>query len=163
MKIIIFTAMKYIVRALKYFVFITLVMTVILLILALAGFVPKDINEMFRNGYDSLWQIGVMFLVVAAIYPRFGFCKRGARVPGDPEQNRAEVVRFMEERGYIVEKEDTESISFRKSSFFGRLTCLLFEDRITFENYLPGYYVEGRARDVARIISGLEYKFRTEE
>lgn len=155
--------MKYIVRVLKYFVFITAVMALMLLVLSLLGFVERDVAAMFRNGYDSLWQIALMFLAVSAVYPKFGFCKRGAIVPGPFEELRPKVVRFMEERGYVLEKEDGENLSFRKRTFFGRLLSLLFEDRISFERQLPGFYIEGRSRDVARIVSGLEARFRDVE
>ena len=46
--------MKYIVRVLKYFVFITVVMALILFVLSLLGIVEKDVNAMFRNGWNSL-------------------------------------------------------------------------------------------------------------
>ena len=155
--------MKYLIRVLKYFVFITVLMGLILFVLSAAGLVEKNISAMFKNGYDSLWQIAIMFLAVSALYPKFGFCKRGATVPGPWEEVRPAVVSFMEDRGYVLEKEDGENLSFRKKSFIGRLGSLLFEDRITFERYLPGFYIEGRTRDVARIVSGLEYKFREED
>ena len=155
--------MKYIVRVLKYFVYICVIMTVILVVLSLLGLVEKDPAAMFRNGYTSILQIAGMFLIVSAIYPKFGFCKRGAIVPGSYAEVRDGVVRFMEDRGYVLEKEEGENLSFRRRSWIGRLVSLIFEDRISFERDLPGFYVEGRTRDVARIVSGLEYKFRGEE
>ena len=158
-KIIIFTAMKYIVRVLKYFVFITVVMTLILLALALLGFVEKDVEAMFRNGWDSLWQIALMFLAVSAVYPRFGFCKRGAIIPGTYEEIRPGIVHYMAGRGYEVEKEEGENLTFRCKSPLQRFLKLLWEDRISFTRDRAGYYIEGRTKDVARIVSGLETRF----
>lgn len=152
--------MKYILRVLKYFVFITLVMALILLVLSLLGVVGKDVDAMFRNGWNSLWQIALMFLVVSAVYPRFGFCKRGAIIPGTYEEIRPGLVRYMAEHGYEIEKEEGENLSFRRKGFLARLTKLLFEDRITFERDRAGYYIEGRTKDVVRIASGLEHIFR---
>ena len=155
--------MKYLVRVLKYFVFITVVMALILFVLAQLGIVEKDVNAMFRNGWDSLWQIGLMFLVVSAVYPRVGFCRRGARIPGTYEEIRPGLVRYMAERGYEIEKEEGENLTFRRKGFLARLGKLLFEDRITFERDRAGYYIEGRTKDVVRIISGLEHIFRDGE
>ena len=155
--------MKYLVRVLKYFVFITVVMALILLVLSLLGIVEKDVNAMFRNGWDSLWQIGLMFLVVSAVYPRVGFCRRGARIPGTYEEIRPGLVRYMAERGYEIETEEGENLTFRRKGFLARLGKLLFEDRITFERDRAGYYIEGRTKDVVRIISGLEHIFRDGE
>ena len=151
--------MKYIVRVLKYFVFITVVMALILLVLALLGFVEKDVDSMFRNGWKSIWQIALMFLVVAALYPRFGFCKRGAIIPGAYEDIRPGLVRYMAGRGYEIEKEEGENLSFRLKSPLQRFLKLLFEDRITFTRDRAGFYVEGRTKDVVRIVSGLEALF----
>lgn len=163
MKIIIFTVMKYLIRVLKYFVFITVVMTLILLVLAVAGVVPKDIDAMFRNGWDSVWQIALMFLVVSAIYPRVGFCKRGAIIPGTYEEIRPGLVRYMAEHGYEIEKEEGENLTFRCKSPIQRVLKLLCEDRIRFERDRAGFYVEGRTKDVVRIISGLETRFNGPE
>ena len=155
--------MKYLVRVLKYFVFITVVMALILFALSQLGIVEKDVNAMFRNGWDSLWQIGLMFLAVSAVYPRVGFCRRGARIPGTYEEIRPGLVRYMAERGYEIETEEGENLTFRRKGFFARLGKLLFEDRITFERDRAGYYIEGRTKDVVRIVSGLEHIFRDGE
>jgi len=155
--------MKYLVRVLKYFVFITVVMALILFVLAQLGIVEKDVNAMFRNGWDSLWQIGLMFLVVSAVYPRVGFCRRGARIPGTYEEIRPGLVPYMAERGYEIETVEGENLTFRRKGFLARLGKLLFEDRITFERDRAGYYIEGRTKDVVRIISGLEHIFRDGE
>ena len=151
--------MKYIVRVLKYFVLVTVVMALLLLVLALLGYVEKDVDSMFRNGWKSIWQIALMFLVVAAIYPRFGFCKRGAIVPGAYDDIRPGLVRYMAGRGYEIEKEEGENLSFRLKSPLQRFLRLLFEDRITFTRDRAGFYVEGRTKDVVRIVSGLEALF----
>ena len=151
--------MKYIVRVLKYFVFVTVVMALILLVLALLGFVGKDVDAMFREGWDSVWKIALLFLAVSAIYPRFGFCKRGAIIPGSYEDIRPGLVRYMAGRGYQVEIEEGENLSFRLKSPLQRFLKLLFEDRITFTRDRAGFYVEGRTKDVVRIVSGLEALF----
>ena len=105
----------------------------------------------------------LMFLVVAALYPRFGFCKRGAIVPGAYGDIRPGVVRYMAERGYELEKEEGENLSFRLKSPVQRALKLLWEDRITFTRDRAGFYVEGRTKDVVRIVSGLEARMRGEE
>ena len=135
----------------------------VLLALSLAGIVEKDVNSMFRSGWQSVGQIALMFLVVAALYPRFGFCKRGAIVPGAYGDIRPGVVRYMAERGYELEKEEGENLSFRLKSPVQRALKLLWEDRITFTRDRAGFYVEGRTKDVVRIVSGLEARMRGEE
>lgn len=154
--------MKYIVRALKYFVHITLLVAVILALLVAAGFVSSDINIMFKHGWESVGMILLMFLAVSAFYPRFGYTRRGVIIRGPYEQIRPGVVSFMEERGYVLEKEEGEDLSFRLRTPLRR-ALKLWEDRITFTRDIAGFYVEGIAKDVVRIVSGLEFRLRTPE
>ena len=76
--------MKYIIRALKYFCYLVVLLAVIILALVLTGFVEADLSKMFVNGYDSLWQIALIMLFFALLYPRFGFSKRTAHLYGSP-------------------------------------------------------------------------------
>lgn len=154
--------MKYIIRAIKYFVYVSVIASSMLIILALLGFVSSDINVMFKNGWGSVGQILLMFACVALFYPRFGFTKRLATVLGDTSGLRDAVVDYMGAKGYLLESEDGERMCFRSSSTFNRLARML-EDRITIEKGLGGFYVEGPSKDVARIVTGLEFKFRNAE
>lgn len=154
--------MKYIIRVIKYFVYISFIMALILVVLAAAGLISKDINVIFRDGYNSLWKIGLMFLAVSAIYPRFGFTKRGAILPGEYSELRNGVIEFMQDRKYVLEKEEGENLYFRHKSVLCRATRM-FEDRISLTRDISGFYVEGLTKDVSRLVYGLEYKFRGEK
>ena len=151
--------MKYIIRVIKYFFYVTIIMALILWVLTLLKVVEGNPEVMFRNGYKSLWQIALMFLVVAAVYPRFGFGKRGARVAGDPAEHRGEIVAFMEERGYRLEKEAEGGVLCFVLRSPLRRVLKMWEDRITVTPELPGYVLEGISKDVIRLAAGLEYHF----
>lgn len=154
--------MKYIIRALKYFLYISVLVTVILLVLVALKLVSSDINVMFREGWGSVAKIAIMFLAVSALYPRFGYTKRGAVVPGEYKEIRQGVVDFMKDRGYELESEEGENLTFRLRNKFNRATRI-WEDRVTFTRDYAGFYIEGISKDVARIASGLEYKFKNPE
>ena len=96
---------------------------------------------------------------VSAIYPMFGYAKRLATVLGDFAELRNGVVEYMESRGYSLETESEEKMTFRSRSVMNRI-FRVWEDRITLEKGLGGFYVEGLSRDITRIVAGLEYKFR---
>lgn len=151
--------MKYVVRSLKYFVYICLIMTLILVVLAAFGMISKDVNVMFRNGYTSILEIAGMFFCISWIYPKFGFCRRTAMIPGEFGEIRDGVVEFMESRKYTLEKEECETLTFRLSSTLSRLTRMC-EDRVTMTRALGGFEIEGLTKDVTRLVYGLEYKFR---
>ena len=151
--------MKYLIRSVKYFLYITVVITLILCILVLLKMVSPDINVMFKNGWKSVGLILGMFAAVSAIYPMFGYTKRLATVLGDFAELRNGVMEYMESRGYSLETESEEKMTFRSRSVMNRI-FRVWEDRITLEKGLGGFYVEGLSRDITRIVAGLEYKFR---
>lgn len=155
-------ALKYIVRAVKYFFYFSLILIIILTILSVAGVIDGNVETMFRNGYDSVWQIALMFALVSSVYPIFGFVKKGTLIPGEYGEIRDGVVEFMESRGYRLEKEEGESLSFRNRSVLNRISRML-EDRITFTRTLGGFTVEGLRKDTIRIVYGLENAFRSKE
>lgn len=149
--------MRYIIRAVKYFVYICVLVTIILTALVLMKVVSSDINVMFRNGWKSVGLIVAMFAGVSAFYPLFGYTKRLATVLGDLTGLRKDVKSYMETKNYTLESEDTDKMVFRSRSI---MTRLIWDDRITIEEGLGGFQVEGASREISKIISGLEFKFR---
>lgn len=149
--------MRYIIRAVKYFVYICVLVAIILAVLVLLKLVSPDINVMFRNGWKSVGLIAAMFAGVSAFYPLFGYTKRLAAVLGEIDGLREDVVKYMEAKNYFLESENDGKMVFRSRSF---LTKLIWDDRITIEKGLGGFYVEGSSREVTKIVSGLEFKFR---
>ncbi len=152
-------AMKYIVRAVKYFFYFSILLIIILTVLVLAHVVDGNMETMFRDGYNSLWQIGLMFAAVSAIYPVFGFVKKVAVLPGEYSEIRDDVVKFMESRGYRLESENGENLTFRSRSILNRISRMM-EDRITFTRSLGGFELEGLRKDTIRLIYGLENAMR---
>ena len=147
--------MKYIIRSLKYFCYLIILLTLIILALVLTGFVEADLSKMFVNGYDSLWQIALVMLAFAALYPRFGFSKRTAHVYGSPEEIRSDVLRVMGVLGYRLESEKEGSWAFLRRSGVSR-ALKMWEDRITLTASAAGLEVEGLTRDLMRVVSALE-------
>lgn len=158
-KNIIFDDMKYIVRVIKYFIYVCVLMTLILWILSLLHIVEGNVETMFRDGYKSIGYIALMFLAVSSLYPRFGFTKRGTVIQGAYSEIRGGVINYMESKGYRLESEEDENLTFRLRSPLARLTRML-EDRITMSRELPGYTIEGPTKDVVRISYGLENAFK---
>lgn len=153
--------MKYIVRSLKYFVYLSIVFAIFVLLLYAFKIVGGGVNEIFRNGMDSVWKIAIIIAVFSAIYPAIGYGSRSALIPGAFGDIRAGVLETMEERGYRLEEEDGENLSFVKRSPVQRLAGM-YEDRLRFERTMSGFEIEGRVKDLVRVISALEARFRPE-
>ena len=152
--------MRYVIRAVKYFIQVSLTMTVILLILMAAGLISTDINVAFQNGWRSVGIIAILFGVVSGIYPVFGYSKRTVDAKGAPEEHRSDIIGIMEERGYKLEKEaDDGSMYFLLRSIPARI-FRLWEDRVSITPVLGGFTVEGLTRDITRIAGNLNYKLK---
>ena len=146
--------MKYIIRSFKYFCYLLVLLTLIIGILVLSGFVEADLSAMFVNGYDSLWQIALIMLFFALIYPRFGFTRRTLRLYGSPEELRADILRVMENLGYRLESERDGTCMFVRRSGLSR-ALKMWEDRISIAPSGAGLELEGLTRDLPRIASAL--------
>lgn len=154
--------MKYLRRAVKYFIQMTVVVVVIMAVLMLLGVVSPDINVAFRNGWKSVWMILAVLACISAVYPLFGYSARDLVAPGEFDELRDKIVSYMESKGYVLSCEEGENLTFHLSSPLGRLTRI-WEDTLTFTRELGGFSVEGITRDMVRVVSGLQYKLRGNE
>lgn len=150
--------MKYILRALRYFLFISCLFGLILAVLILTKIVESNVETLFRNGYDSLWQIEAAFFVLSFAYPKIGYVKKGAIVPGEYSAIRVPIIELMKSRGYELVSEEGENLIFRPANAFSRI-FRKSDGTVTMTRELPGFYIEGAAKDVVRLVSALEYKF----
>ena len=154
--------MRYIIRAVKYFVQISIIMALTLVILMALNLVSWDVNVAFTNGWRSVALIAGMFAVVSAVYPKFGYGKRQVVAAGDPAQYKDDIKVAMDARDYkFVREEEGGAMVFQLRSPFAR-AFRLWEDTVTIAPVLGGFEVEGLSRDIARIASSLTYKFRND-
>ncbi len=123
---------KYLRRALKFYVFLLVLITLVILLLALVGFADlTNINTLFRNGFNAVWEIALIFLAVALIYPKIGFSNRNTNIRACSwDEARTNMMIALGERGYKLESEDGKVFTFRKKWFVNRLAKYT-EDRIT--------------------------------
>lgn len=155
-----FKAMKYLIRAVKYFFYFAILTTVIVLALVLIGAVESDINTIFEDGYGSLWKIAMFFAVIAAVYPKFGFITRKLDVQQAGWEQISDVAtEYFSEHRYVVESRAKECITFRRRDIAGRI-AKMGEDRITLSSTEDGYILEGLRKDLILYATGLEYRLQ---
>ncbi len=150
---------KYLTRAIKYFIFLMVLVTLVVVLMILFGFVGTDINSIFRGGYNSVWQIALIFLVIALIYPRIGFGSRTFTIRAkDWDEARSHVFMCMGEHSYKLESDNGKTLTFRKKLIFSKLAKFL-EDRITIER------VDEKSEEVPddQLLSDMARDLRTEK
>ena len=147
--------MKYTVRAIKYFFYFSALTAVFVIILSLLGLVEGGVEGIFREGWDSLWKIAILFGVFSAIYPKFGFGSKEAEVGGSLEENSQDLKDFMHQRRYIVETTGPEKITFRRKNALEQLSRV-WEDRVTVTSSMAGVGFEGMRKDIVGLALGFE-------
>lgn len=147
--------MKYLTRAVKYFFYFAILTTLIITALILIGAVEGGIENIFEDGYNSLWKIAVFFALIAAVYPKFGFVTRKLDTAADWDAVTAAAKVYFCEKSFIIESETADTVTFRRRSPVERLVKM-YEDRITLVRKDDGYALEGLRKDVFLYASGLE-------
>lgn len=149
--------MKYVVRSLKYLVFLCVLYVGLVWLMSFDSATPDvGLVELIRaqlNSERGVWLV-VAFVALAAFYPRFGFMRR--RIAGcDMAKDEIRIVNAMQTYGFkLVERRDGD-MCFRKEGLLGRL-MLMFEDEIVVREVEEGVELSGLRRTVARVAYQLE-------
>ena len=142
---------RYIIRSVKYFLYLIIIMTLLLAILVLLGLAEADPAEIFVGGYSSYWKIGLAFLALAAIYPRFGYSKNEI-ISG--VELKPLILSVMDSRGYKLGSEEGDTMVFIKRSPLDR-ALRMWEDAISFTKTEAGYDIEGHTKEMVRCRSAI--------
>ena len=151
--------MRYLLRSIKYFFYLSIVLLLIILIFRWTGFIEGDVEYMFVHGYTSILYMALIVAAFAAIYPMLGYGKRNIRVTGDNFEEK--IINFMQSRHYVLVEKKGEDMTFRKTSIFDRI-IKMGEDKVRFTKVFGGYSIEGLTKEIVRLDSGLTQLFEPE-
>lgn len=154
--------MRYTIRAVKYFLSMAVIVTLILVGLTYYATGGFDISQSLDNGWKSVLYIGLILAVFSAVYPKFGYRERPLDIRGDQAEMAGVIRAYMDTRGYRLEKEEEGLMTFRSRSAAVRF-FRVWEDRVTFTPTHSGYTIEGLNRDIVRYLSGIEYKYQNRD
>ena len=147
--------MRYLVRALKYFITLWLIICAALAIFQLIGIVEGGVESMFKGGWNAVWQIAALFALFSSIYPLLGYGRRLLDMKGDKEKYDEVVDEYMQKNGYVVDYQNDAMISYILGNPLKRL-FKFWEDRINFTRREGGYELEGNRKEILRIIYSIE-------
>ena len=143
--------MKYFVRSLKYFCALCVLCIVLMGLMLMTGTSALSLDDtlyaMFHT--DRYLMLFTAIVVLAALYPRFGFVER--KVEGDVEENREQIVNAFRSSGFSLRSEEDGVMVFRADTILQKL-MLLGEDEIA----------EGMC-SVKNMLTGEQQKLRPEE
>lgn len=147
--------MKYIVRALKYFVYLCVFVALCILLIYLVRGGHGSLEGMLKDGYNSLWMMAAVVAAFSAIYPSFGYGKRTVSAAGSDEEVLPKAAEYLRNHGYELIKTDAKGVQlWRKTSFLARFRNM-FEDKIYLTRTFGGFELEGRLKEVIRLDGGL--------
>ena len=153
--------MRYLIRAIKYLLLLSALYVALVWAMYLLGAEPQ-IDPWLQIEAHLRADIGkkmvVMFVILAALYPRFGFMRK--RIEGyTPERDKERLQNAMAVFGYkLAESHDGVDV-YRAEGVVKRLT-LLWEDRIEVRVEDGALEMKGIRRMVARIAYQLETYIR---
>jgi len=150
--------MKYFIRAVKYLIYFVVLFFVIVAIVCIVLKHPvSDFAALFKEG--AMWQIAVLFAIVSAAYPSFGFRKNHITLDGPAEGYRDAIMQTMENAEFVLESEDSQKMVFRQKKGYMRFSRM-WEDAVTFYMGEDRIYVDGPIRDTTRVVSNVYYNYR---
>lgn len=153
--------MRYLIRAIKYLLLLSALYVALVWAMYLLGAEPQ-IDPWLQIEAHLRADIGkkmvVVFVILAALYPRFGFMRK--RIEGyRPERDKERLQNAMVLFGYkLAESHDGVDV-YRAEGVVKRLT-LLWEDRIEVRIEDGALELKGIRRMVARIAYQLETYIR---
>ncbi len=121
---------SYIVKSLKYFLLLCVLYAALMAVLYATNSAAVPIEEL--GNYLLFTTRGrvmiIVTLLLAALYPRFGFVER--EIEGNITDDRERIVNVMRQYGMVLGSDSDGRMVFRAVGFSRRLR-MLFEDRIT--------------------------------
>ncbi len=146
--------MKYLVRAIKYFLMLTVLFVVVTFFMRFTGALELSFEEQMAIFMANGGALKFAFLVVlSALYPLFGYVTRG--VDGDTVENRDQIIVAMEASGFSLKEERDGKMIFRANTLFRRI-LFLFEDDIVVEQNGANIQIEGVRRGVVYVVYCLD-------
>lgn len=146
---------RYFIRAIKYFIYLAVIFSVIYAILIITGQTTLSAFSYTLHS-DRVWWLVAAFILLPAAQPSYGYVRRGLRGRMVTEENRRKVLETMEAGRYVLVNEVHDTMTFRAATTASRLR-LLYEDKITVTLDKDKITIEGPRKEVVKT----EFRLKT--
>lgn len=146
--------MRHLIRSIKYCIMLIVILLAITFLMNFTGSLDVTFAEqmaLFVEN-DGVRKI-IFFAVIAALYPLFGFVKRG--VDGNIIDNHDQIIVAMEASGFTLKGQSEGQMKFGANTIFRRI-AFLFEDSIVVSQKGDKILFEGPRRGVVYVTFMLE-------
>ena len=143
---------RYLIRAVKYFLFLIVLFVILFAVLLATGYSSWDTFLRVWTS-DRAWLMIAVFVGLPLAYPLFGYVSREVR--GNLADNYETIERVAHMNGYLIKERTPERVVCGVSGL--RRLALLFEDRIEITADGNYFRIQGPRKEVVRFV----YRFET--
>ncbi|MFA6677426.1 MAG: hypothetical protein WCS34_07525 [Bacteroidales bacterium] len=153
--------MKYIIRSLKFFLKILVLLCIIIFVMTI--FTPDvSFSDTFSNNgklfsEGSLPKMLAFLILCSAIYPALTYVKKEIFIDGSYDDFKDVINEVFELSEYVFVSDNGDSVTYRKKSKFARFNRL-YEDQITLTKGESPLFLSGLRKDLMMISNRIEYK-----
>lgn len=152
------------VRSVKYFLYIVVLYVVLVWAMKQLGYSTLgegDIWEQLFSSQKGLGFLGVV-LVVAIMYPKFGFVSRRVRI--NMTIKRDQIAKEMASVGFIYQSHlSSKDVMVFRAATLSKKVFSMWEDQIEIYDRGEAMVIDGIRREVVRLAFILENRLRDEE
>lgn len=152
--------MKYFIRSVKYLIFVVALFAILVGIMLLTSPKGTTIEALFIPG--AMPKILLFFVLIAAIYPMFGYIKKEAFLNKDYTEVKNIIDDVFNAAGYVIASEDSEKVVYQSSKPLTRF-MRLYEDYIILNKTDNPIVLEGGRKDVYKLIRAIEFRINKDE
>ena len=140
----------YLIRSIKYLIWLALLFTLIFVLMIRTNTARAGGEQMLHELFHTQrgWMMIGMLMVLAFLYPRFGFTSRSLK--GSVATNRDDILRVAHRGGFSLVSETPGQLVFRASSP-AKKALLLWEDTIIVTQQGDQLVIDGIRKEVVRM------------
>lgn len=142
--------MRYIIRAIKYYIYICILCTILVLCIGFiknTGFNPE---LLFKDGYYSILYCLGFLALISCFYPMLGYCKQNIVCRKDFESAKGDICSVILNKGYVLSDDKGDRLVFKSTNLYKSITKL-GEDKIYVSKISGGIEIDGIRTDVVRL------------
>lgn len=160
-----FITMEYIIRAVKYFFYYTIIFFLVIAIVFQFSEHPgvETLQEFFQVSFQegAGVKIFLLFLAFGLIYPLLGFSKKEIYTNNDFGQKRKEIDGLFISAHYVLKSDDGKKMVWVLRNPVMR-AFRVYEDKVTIDYSSNPVIISGLRKDVFRFGRGIEYIMQKE-